>query len=90
MPQAGYFIMANTESMDADLAAGESDPRGRDYAVATWLTKNRGVTAIPPSAFYDPEDTQSRKDIAEKYVRFAFCKTMADLEAAKVKLLERK
>ena len=35
-----------------------------------YLTRNVGVTTIPPSAFYSPE----HKHEAEQYTRFAFCK----------------
>jgi aspartate/methionine/tyrosine aminotransferase len=64
MPQAGYFIMANTESIDVEA----QDPRGRDYDVCTWLTKEIGVTAIPTSSFYESKDGKSG---ASKFARFA-------------------
>ncbi len=47
-----------------------------DVAFCRHLIEKVGVAAIPPSAFYD------RPENGRGYVRFAFCKKMATLEAA--------
>jgi aspartate/methionine/tyrosine aminotransferase len=51
----------------------------RDWALARWLTQTVGVTAIPPSAFYSPENIHLAKDT----LRFAFCKGENTLLEAK-------
>ena len=42
----------------------------RDWALSRWLTTTVGVTAIPPSAFYGPDNLH----LASDTLRFAFCK----------------
>ena len=44
-----------------------------------WLTKNRGLQGIPPSAFF----CQEHKAIGEDYIRFCFIKHQDSLEKAK-------
>jgi aspartate/methionine/tyrosine aminotransferase len=50
----------------------------RDWALCRYLTKEKGVTAIPPSAFYKAEN----KHLAANLARFAYCKTDEVLIAA--------
>jgi N-succinyldiaminopimelate aminotransferase len=70
VPQGTYFVVA-----DAGRHA-----RGDDFETCRWLTKEVGVAAIPPSAFYSAE----HKGEAKRFARFAFCKGDATLaEAAK-------
>lgn len=70
-PQGTYFILADfTEVFDGD-----------DRAFAYWLTKEHGVAAIPPSAFYAWDVAEGRS-----LARFAFCKRMETLEAAAERL----
>jgi N-succinyldiaminopimelate aminotransferase len=69
-PQGTYFVIA-----DAGRHA-----RADDFETCRWLTRDVGVAAIPPSAFYCAE----HKAEARRLVRFAFCKTDSTLaEAAK-------
>ena len=44
-----------------------------------WLTKNRGLQGIPPSAFF----CQDHKAIGEDYIRFCFIKHQDSLDKAK-------
>jgi N-succinyldiaminopimelate aminotransferase len=70
VPEGTYFVIA-----DAGRHA-----RADDFETCRWLTKEVGVAAIPPSAFYSAE----HKAEAKRLVRFAFCKGDATLaEAAK-------
>jgi hypothetical protein len=48
-----------------------------------WLTVEKGITPIPPSAFYVPET----KHLAANLARFAFCKTDQTLEEAKIRFV---
>lgn len=69
-PQGSFYVMADIGR------AGWHD----DREFCTWLTKEVGVTAIPPSPFYvDPAD-------GKRLARFAFCKTADLLREAAVKL----
>ncbi len=54
----------------------------RDYHFCRWLTKEIGVGAIPPSAFYCNEHAH----LAERFARFAFCKRDEVFEAARSRL----
>lgn len=78
VPPGGFFIMADTSNVegppqafvDEVTAASPSNPMPRDWALSRWLTKEVGVTAIPPSAFYSPPNLH----LASNLLRFAFCK----------------
>lgn len=77
VPKGGFFIMAETKNIDfppsyleEKTIAMPSDPMPRDWAMSRWLTKVVGVTAIPPSAFYDKDNIHLAKDL----LRFAYCK----------------
>ncbi len=75
LPPGGFFIMADTSNIDFPLSdevteAMPATPMPRDWAMSRWLTKEVGVTAIPPSAFYSPDALH----LAKNLLRFAFCK----------------
>ena len=83
MPEASYFVLANTSRLQLPSFAREGEAPGRrDYDVARWLTSEVGVAAIPPSAFYCEE----HKDIAADYTRFCFVKRDEELLEAKERL----
>lgn len=70
VPQGTYFVMVDISQL----------PFKDDRAFCHFLTKEIGVAAIPPSAFYaDPAQGAG-------LARFAFCKTREMLEAAAVRL----
>ena len=66
LPQGGYFIMADITHLNYP----------DDLTFCVELTRDYGVTAIPPSSFYPnrPNNTQ--------LARFAFCKQEATLQRA--------
>jgi N-succinyldiaminopimelate aminotransferase len=76
LPVGAYFIMAGIRPL------GFED----DFACCKYLAAEVGVAAIPPSAFYSAPN----KALGQKYVRFAFCKTMETLERARERLLKIK
>jgi len=78
IPEGGYFIMADWSSLahKIDLSS-ESDPQ-RDYRFVKWLSKNRKLQGIPPSAFF----SQPHKYIGEDYIRFCFIKHDDSLKKA--------
>jgi len=92
-PKGSYFVMADTSSVPSSLFMGKglAEPgiggdgpkeETRDYQFCRWLTREIGVGAIPPSAFFSKENAH----IAEKYARFAFCKREDVIDAAAEKL----
>ncbi|KAI9359218.1 pyridoxal phosphate-dependent transferase [Zopfochytrium polystomum] len=88
LPHGGYFIMADTAALDAALAASGAaadETRGRDFRVCRFLTTEVGVTAIPPSAFYE-RVPGAGGDVPGRFARFAFCKGEDLLEAARERL----
>jgi aspartate/methionine/tyrosine aminotransferase len=77
IPPGGFFIMADTSHIEVPSSyleevteAMPATPMPRDWAMSRWMTKEVGVTAIPPSAFYSPETLH----LAKNLLRFAFCK----------------
>jgi kynurenine---oxoglutarate transaminase / cysteine-S-conjugate beta-lyase / glutamine---phenylpyruvate transaminase len=92
MPPGGFFIMADTSHIDFPFdrtERTEAMPAGvsglpRDWSLSRWLTMNVGVTAIPPSAFYSPQNIP----LAANLLRFAFCKGDATLYEAERRLCE--
>lgn len=70
-PEGTYFILADFQAVF----------QGDDREFCDWLTREHGVAAIPPSAFYQ-EDLEEGRRLA----RFAFCKRMETLERAAERL----
>lgn len=77
-PNGAFYIMADTSAVDLPshfleekTVAMPTDPMPRDWAMSRFMTKEVGVTAIPPSAFYDTVNVPLAKDL----LRFAYCKS---------------
>jgi aspartate/methionine/tyrosine aminotransferase len=73
VPEGGFFIMADTSKYDPTEEYMKQPgldglPVTRDWAFARWLTVERGITPIPPSAFYTPET----KHLAANLGKFNF------------------
>lgn len=66
-PQGTYFILADFRELF----------QGDDREFCYWLTREQGVAALPPSAFYQADLEEGRR-----LARFAFCKQMETLEEA--------
>ena len=49
---------------------GSENDDQMDFRFAKWLSKNRKLQGIPPSAFF----SQEHKYIGENYIRFCFIK----------------
>ncbi len=78
IPEGGYFIMADWSKIahKADLSS-ETDEH-KDYRFVKWLSKNKKLQGIPPSAFFHAE----HKHIGENYIRFCFIKHDESLKKA--------
>ncbi|KAJ1555852.1 hypothetical protein HK405_011800 [Cladochytrium tenue] len=95
-PDGGYFVLADTTRLDPllvgspELAVPASGRRPRDFAVCRHLTVAAGVTAIPPSAFYDRAAGPDAPHLAvpSRLARFAFCKGEDLLEDADRRLAD--
>ncbi|XP_006824274.1 kynurenine aminotransferase-like [Saccoglossus kowalevskii] len=80
IPEGGYFMMADATDFarDIDLNDPELGDGQRDYKLVRYLTKKKGIGAIPPSAFYNPEN----KHLGANYIRFCFIKEESTLDKA--------
>ncbi|KAF9942201.1 hypothetical protein BGZ65_007733 [Modicella reniformis] len=89
IPEGSYFILVNMEKVQVpqDYVFPELlNSRAKDFKTCYWLTKEIGVCAIPPTEFY----SKPNRELAEKFARFAFCKTNETLEAAAERLMKLK
>jgi len=79
IPDGGYFMVADFHKLGhrVDLTS-EDQSETRDYQFAKWLTKNKKLAGIPPSAFYSDED----KHLAQNQIRFCFFKKNETLDRA--------
>ncbi|XP_068609226.1 uncharacterized protein [Brachionichthys hirsutus] len=77
MPEGGYFMIADFSSVKADSEDQSSGDEPMDFRFVKWLIREKGLAAIPVSAFYSPEHS---KDF-EKYIRFCFIKEDSTLDA---------
>lgn len=87
IPEGGFFIMADTSKHVVpehymDQPGLDGQPVTRDWAFARWMTIEKGITPIPPSAFY----TSETKHLAANLARFAYCKGDATLHEARNRL----
>ncbi|CAI8035357.1 Kynurenine--oxoglutarate transaminase 3 [Geodia barretti] len=82
IPDSGYFMMADTTPLGIKFDSGNDEPY--DFQFTKWMTREKGVATIPPSAFFSP----ANKHLVEKFVRFCFIKDDATLQAAYAKLRE--
>lgn len=69
-PEGAYYIMADFSALSSD----------DDTTFSHWLAREVGVAPVPGSSFF------SDRALGRSFVRFAFCKTEALLEAAAERL----
>ena len=62
------YIIQNIDVTLDESAGPESNPF--DYRFIYWMARNKGLTAIPPTAFYSGPN----KHLAEKFIRLCFIK----------------
>ncbi|XP_065828920.1 kynurenine--oxoglutarate transaminase 3 isoform X2 [Oscarella lobularis] len=82
IPQGGYFILADTAPLNVSFEGEDA----YDFQFCRWLTKSKGIAAIPSSAFYSREHSH----LAGKCVRFCFGKSESTLQAARARFEEWK
>jgi len=91
VPEGGYFVLCDATvileaagiTVDESTLRPETELDDRpDVLACKWMTKHVGVTAIPASPFYLPEDRNN----ANRLIRFAFCKDEATMSLAAERL----
>jgi len=84
--EGGYFVMVETADLHVPLSYLSAQPKvARDWALARYLTREVGVSPIPPSAFHCKENEEH----AINYLRFAFCKEDSDIDECGRRLQKR-
>ena len=79
IPEGGYFMLADWSKLGvADDVIGGDPNDTRDARFVKWLTKEKKLAGIPPSAFYGPEN----KSLAKDLIRFCFFKKEETIDAA--------
>jgi len=86
VPEGGYFVVADWSKLEPYVDLSKSKYTEKDYQFVEWLTVEKKLAAIPPSAFYTAAD----KHLGEKYIRFCFIKEDANLQKAEVILQDWK
>ncbi|XP_054854098.1 kynurenine--oxoglutarate transaminase 1 isoform X1 [Eublepharis macularius] len=79
IPEGTYFLIADISEFKApvpDLQKSDEEPY--DSRFVKWMIKNKGLAAIPVSAFYS---TPQKKNF-DRFIRFCFAKENATLDAA--------
>ena len=77
IPQGGFFIMANIAAVNfPDKYLEQPLPNGssatRDWGFARWLTIEVGVTPIPPTSFYTPNNRFQGENLGNLVFLFFF------------------
>lgn len=77
IPEGGYFMLADISKFKGTIPDdGTDDPF--DFKFVRWMTKEKKLAAIPPSAFY----SKDHKNLGENFVRFCFIKKDETLDSA--------
>jgi len=86
IPEGGYFIMADWSPYKDKIDLSSENDAQVDFRFAKWLSKNKKLQGIPPSAFF----SEPSKNIADNYIRFCFIKKETSLMKAKEILMDLK
>uniref|UniRef100_A0A914I2Y9 Aminotransferase class I/classII domain-containing protein n=1 Tax=Globodera rostochiensis TaxID=31243 RepID=A0A914I2Y9_GLORO len=79
IPDGGYFMIADFSHLDGPFkneAKLSDDPL--DFEFCRWLCREKKLAAIPPSAFYSPENRKGN----DHFIRLCFFKKDETLEKA--------
>ncbi|KAI1290063.1 Kynurenine--oxoglutarate transaminase 3 [Halotydeus destructor] len=78
VPDGGYFMIADFSELANHVDFSSETDATRDYRFTKWLSKNKKLQGIPPSAFYGEQN----KLLAENLIRFCFIKRDETLSQA--------
>ncbi|XP_062815997.1 kynurenine--oxoglutarate transaminase 1 isoform X2 [Anolis carolinensis] len=84
VPEGTYFLMADLSGFKIDLPEQGDAEEPYDSRFVEWMIKNKGLAAIPVSAFYSAE----QKKNFDHFIRFCFAKEDSTLKAASAILQE--
>ena len=85
IPEGGYFLLADTSSISKNYDFSNELGETKDHKFVRWLSKNKKLQGIPPSAFYSP----AHKNLADDFIRLCYFKsegTLAEAESLIAKL----
>ncbi|KAM7033785.1 kynurenine--oxoglutarate transaminase 1 isoform 1-T1 [Acridotheres tristis] len=78
IPEGTYFLVADISQFKSDVPDVPNSDEPYDYRFTKWMVKNKGLAAIPLSAFY----SEAHKNNYTNFIRFCFAKEDATLKAA--------
>uniref|UniRef100_A0A8C3PL76 Aminotransferase class I/classII large domain-containing protein n=1 Tax=Calidris pygmaea TaxID=425635 RepID=A0A8C3PL76_9CHAR len=78
VPEGTYFLVADISKFKSDVPDVPDSDEPYDSRFAKWMVKNKGLAAIPLSAFY----SGAHKNNYNHFIRFCFAKEEATLKAA--------
>ncbi|XP_027733555.1 kynurenine--oxoglutarate transaminase 1 isoform X1 [Empidonax traillii] len=78
IPEGTYFLVADISEFKSDVPEVPNADEPYDYRFTKWMVKNKGLAAIPLSAFY----SEAHKNNYTNFIRFCFAKDEATLKAA--------
>jgi kynurenine--oxoglutarate transaminase/cysteine-S-conjugate beta-lyase/glutamine--phenylpyruvate transaminase len=52
IPEGGYFVMANWSTLADKIDLSSEEHSEQDFRFVRWLSKNKKLQGIPPSAFF--------------------------------------
>ncbi|XP_052671724.1 uncharacterized protein LOC128154729 [Harpia harpyja] len=78
IPEGTYFLVADISEFKSDVPDVPDSNEPYDSRFAKWMVKNKGLAAIPVSAFY----CGAHKNNYNHFIRFCFAKEEATLKAA--------
>ncbi|KAM9271240.1 kynurenine--oxoglutarate transaminase 1-like [Morus bassanus] len=78
VPEGTYFLVADISKFKSDVPDVPDSDEPYDARFAKWMVKNKGLAAIPLSAFY----CGAHKNNYNHFIRFCFAKEEATLKAA--------
>ncbi|XP_075628726.1 kynurenine--oxoglutarate transaminase 1 isoform X3 [Balearica regulorum gibbericeps] len=78
IPEGTYFLVADISEFKSDVPDVPDSDEPYDSRFAKWMVKNKGLAAIPLSAFY----CGAHKNNYNHFIRFCFAKEEATLKAA--------
>ncbi|TRZ21087.1 hypothetical protein HGM15179_006022 [Zosterops borbonicus] len=70
IPEGTYFLVADISQFKSDVPDVPNSDEPYDQRFAKWMVKNKGLAAIPLSAFY----SEAHKNNYSNFIRFCFAK----------------
>uniref|UniRef100_A0A8C3VJA0 Aminotransferase class I/classII large domain-containing protein n=1 Tax=Catharus ustulatus TaxID=91951 RepID=A0A8C3VJA0_CATUS len=70
IPEGTYFLVADISPFKSDVPDAPDSDEPYDYRFTKWMVKNKGLAAIPLSAFY----SEAHKNNYTNFIRFCFAK----------------